>query len=1461
MNPDGTLYVGLSHGVCPIYAPDPDPKNNEPPSCGVGNPINPGTGDKYQEELDYPGTGGLRFIRHYHSSITAASGSVGSHWRHNFESLIYSDGSTVARVMRASGKQVVYRPSGTAWASDADINDQLVRLPDGRWQLTTANDDVETYDSTGKLSVIKDRSGYTQNLNYTTAPTADAPLAGLLDTVTDSYNHTLKFTYDNQSRVATVTLLDDAGQATSTVYRYGYDASGNLTSVTYPDSTPGSLADNPKRSYTYNEAAYTKNTDLPHALTGIFDENNNRYATFNYAADGKAVSTEHAGGVEKYQVAYGKKGSDGECKTDGSGTGESCSMITDPLLTAYTRNFTTVQGMVKSTGQSQPAATSSATSCPASSSNLRYDANGNILQRTDFNGNTTCYAYDTARNLETVRVEGIAPNSPLLDVDPNNTAAKVCPSNFSSLTLSANERKITTQWHTRFRVPIKKAEPERLTTWDWGDSTNPNTTQCGKNGNTTVVADGVLCSKTVQSTNDATGGTGLAAAPISTRKWLYTYNPFGQTLSVDGPRNNNTDVADKTIYAYYLDSEINVYNRRMLKSVTNALGQVTTYISYDAHGRPTQIMAANDVVTQLAYTPRGQLQTVTTAAPSTAGRSTQLTYYANSLLESVTSPATGTTTYFYDDAHRLKSIKNAAGEKIAYILDNLGNHKKDSTLNSDGTTATAVNRRFDNLGRLWKLLNAASQVVSEYNYDPNGNLTATTDYPDGTAANKQQTFSGYDALDRMDLLTDALDGLTTYDYDGLGQLTQVKDPRANSTASPRPNGTGFTTDGLGNQRQENSQDRGVTNNTGFDPAGNLKTRIDARNTTTQYTYDALDRLLTDSTYLADANGAAQATTVDSTISYRYDLNTADLTANPAAKNAVGQLSHVDDPSGSTDWQYDGEGRLQAKTHSISTAQASRNLSVSYTYDAISGRVATMTYPSGFTVRYSYDPAGRPSQLAYAQSPTDTFTTLLDAIAYQPWGGVNSYTLSTVTGTPIISRDFDSDGRIEGYTLNTGTKKLAYDRIGNVTQLGDGLFTDTTVSNANNYVYDGLGRLTDFTPFTGTAHHYGYDASGNRTEKTVGSQTLYTPDDQSNRLDWVGAAPYSYDAAGNLTANGSGPTFGYDSRNRLASLTNTSGTVTYQYGTNALGQRVSKTDTSPTGTNSRFYAYDEAGHLLGEYGTDGSRQREHLWLGDQPVAVVNGSGGVFLVLTDHLNTPRQIIDTSNRLRWQWDFSDPIGGNAANGKPDASLTRFDYNLRFPGQYFDAETGLFYNVFRSYDPKVGRYTQSDPIGIDGGVNTFGYVGGNPVNYADPLGLARCTYVISRHTLICVPNSPSPFEGPPLGLGPDGVFSGVEECQNNNACTNESKKGPIPPGNYNMNPDNRPHHDNFWRLEPNPKIPGWKCRLNLARCGFELHPGLISLGCITASKENPTVMGQYNNINDLLRRESGNNTLEVIP
>ena len=92
-------------------------------------------------------------------------------------------------------------------------------------------------------------------------------------------------------------------------------------------------------------------------------------------------------------------------------------------------------------------------------------------------------------------------------------------------------------------------------------------------------------------------------------------------------------------------------------------------------------------------------------------------------------------------------------------------------------------------------------------------------------------------------------------------------------------------------------------------------------------------------------------------------------------------------------------------------------------------------------------------------------------------------------------------------------------------------------------------------------------------------------------------------------------------------------------------------------------------------------------------------------------------TSGRVEWQWDNSDPFGNNLPNENPNGAGA-FNFNLRFPGQYFDRETNTHQNYFRDYDPSIGRYVQSDPIGLEGGINTFGYVGGNPLIYTDPTG-----------------------------------------------------------------------------------------------------------------------------------------------
>jgi RHS repeat-associated protein len=247
-----------------------------------------------------------------------------------------------------------------------------------------------------------------------------------------------------------------------------------------------------------------------------------------------------------------------------------------------------------------------------------------------------------------------------------------------------------------------------------------------------------------------------------------------------------------------------------------------------------------------------------------------------------------------------------------------------------------------------------------------------------------------------------------------------------------------------------------------------------------------------------------------------------------------------------------------------------------------------------------------------------------------------------------------------------------------------------------------------------AQSFTYDAVGNRTNATINAASAtYNYPGTSHKLSGLTGATirsFTYDTAGNVTAS-AGISFVYDGRGRMKQA----GSTTYLV--NGLGQRVKKSGGADT-----FFAYDEAGHLIGEYDGTGAAIEETVWLGDIPVAVLktNGGGGVtaYYIWSDQLNTPRLITDVANNARWEWANNDPFGNNAANENP-SGLGAFSYNLRFPGQYYDAETGLHYNYFRDYDPRLGRYVQSDPLGLRGGMSTYGYVGQSPYTSADSLGL----------------------------------------------------------------------------------------------------------------------------------------------
>jgi RHS repeat-associated protein len=554
------------------------------------------------------------------------------------------------------------------------------------------------------------------------------------------------------------------------------------------------------------------------------------------------------------------------------------------------------------------------------------------------------------------------------------------------------------------------------------------------------------------------------------------------------------------------------------------------------------------------------------------------------------------------------------------------------------------------------LIGAQGQTAV-YAYDKQGNRTAATD-PLNHATNY-----AFDALNRLAEAIDPNGGTTFYGYDANDHLTSVTDPRNLQTT--------YTFDGLDDQLQLASPDAGVTANT-FDVAGNVITSTDARGKTTTYSYDALNR----------RTGAAF---VDGTRAvWQYDQGA----------NGVGRLSKIADVTGSTRYSYDANGHVTQKIQTVGAV----SLTTTYGYDA-GGRLASVTYPSGKQVVYAYDAAGRVSSLTGGG-------TLVAGVTYLPFGMAAGWTAGNGAA---YRRTIDQDGQITGLALPAGANiALNYDAASHI------IGRTETGFPAESFAYDALDRLATYASGAAT-QTYTYDANGNRASyldnATPPVSLAYNIDPASNRLlgisgSWAGS--FTYDANGNMLSYAtpfSGYSFSYDARNRQAKAF--VGAIGTRWLVNGLGQRVAHINGS---VPQFFFVYDEAGHQTGKYDGLGNPLWETVWLGDLPVAVL-GPAGNFYIAPDHLGSPHQITDANGAVVWLW-HPDPFG----NGDP---IGAFPYELRFPGQFFDQATRLHYNYFRDYDPRTGRYIESDPVGLAGGINTYAYTRNAPTTNVDATGL----------------------------------------------------------------------------------------------------------------------------------------------
>jgi RHS repeat-associated protein len=788
-------------------------------------------------------------------------------------------------------------------------------------------------------------------------------------------------------------------------------------------------------------------------------------------------------------------------------------------------------------------------------------------------------------------------------------------------------------------------------------------------------------------------------SPSSTPKtWVFFYYEtttlpnYGLLYYYKGPSLNAGGVNDTESWTYDVYGNVATHGRNVNNTSGAIVNRSTSYANYNSAGQPLVANYPDGSKDTMTYNANYRVLN-TVHSKSTLSMTTSSTYDPLQRVISSTDADGKVTTYTYDGVGRPSVVTDPSGNKTntTYFPNNSASVVTQT--NPSGAVVAGTWNALDANGRLYTTRqgSATNRLWSAMTYDMNGNVTQTK-----TALGIVNSWA-YDPLNRVTSHTDGNGKVDTKAYD-------TADNNTNETAA---NSAGSTRAFINHEilQGENNTDFGQKTYT-YDPDNRLITRSHVDRSCSFGVVDQDSRpKVTNCTSTVNT-----ATNLQVNDAYTYDTSTyGDLDSVTAGVTGNGVT---------TSYTYDPFHRVlskiqvnQAPTTYGYTASQQKN---SYTYTT-GGKLATMTLPSGGVLTYGYG--------------TD--------------GVINSIKLGSTT---IVSNiHFDGASRLQGWTWGTaaGGFFLNVDDGGLMTAISN--TNSTGVKNFNDaYLYDLDGRMIRDSVNTSNVYNYTYDNNAQLLTETLpnASKITYTYDTNGNRLTLAttGVTGLPYTAAGygytgnklsSWTKNAVAQTLGLSSQGELKSTYK--GTSTYDnagrrklesavpgnslytgmlFDYNHLNERTFRRGSSLD----RQYAYDESSHLIGEYTGAGVLIVEYVWLGDRPIAAVYPGNRIIYLVTDHQNKPRRGIDaTTQQIVWSWD-SDAFGVL----QPATGLTNgVEMNLRFPGQYYDIPTGLYYNHNRYYNPELGRYMEPDPTGLDAGLNPYAYAGNNPVNNTDPSGL----------------------------------------------------------------------------------------------------------------------------------------------
>ncbi|MET7366450.1 putative T7SS-secreted protein [Streptomyces sp. NPDC005566] len=727
-----------------------------------------------------------------------------------------------------------------------------------------------------------------------------------------------------------------------------------------------------------------------------------------------------------------------------------------------------------------------------------------------------------------------------------------------------------------------------------------------------------------------------------------------------------------------------------LLSVIDPLGHATR-CTYDEYGRPTVVERPDGGLSKARYNDLGLPVRITDAA----GLVTRQTFDQQGNRTSVTGPSGGVTSFSYDALGHLASVTDALGQTSLVACDRAG-----LTIGLTDPLGAVDRLERDAFGRTTSITDAVG-ATTRFEWTVEGQLERQVE-SDGS----EQSWM-FDGEGNCLAHVDAMGRITRSQYGDFDLLI----------ARTEPDGARFEfTHDVNLRLTEVINPQGLQWHYAYDPAGRLMSESDFDDRIVTYAYDSSNQMV------------SRTNSLNQTIRFEHNslgkvvLKDADGDTTTLAYDAFGELAMAVGTDVTLSRLRDRHGRLHSETVNGRTT--------TYQYDRLGRRVGRTT-ACGAVSEWTFDAAGRRNHLTTSGRELSFERDL-----------AGRELVRHISETITLTHTLDASGRLAVQDVTARGKRLqrrdySYHADGSVARTVDQL------AGARTYDLDAVGRVTEVHAANWT-EQYAYDAAGNQTSATWSSSTwgheaTGARSYRGTSVERAGRIRYMHDDMGRMILRQKARLsrkpdtwhYEWDAEDRLISVTTPDGQK-WRYNYDVLGRRIAKRRVAEDGhTVLEQIRFTWDGAILCEqihegeglphpvsltWDHDGLRpisQTERIITADASQEVIDER--FFAIVTDLVGTPSELIDESGTLAWR--SRRTLWGATAWATNSSTYTP----LRFPGQYFDPETGLHFNFHRHYDPETARYISPDPLGLIPAPNPVTYVR-NPLLWIDPLGLKAC-------------------------------------------------------------------------------------------------------------------------------------------